>query len=116
MPLAASRFTSATPPAAIRLAAEQGDTIVAAHFEADGERLFPVSVCLRAIDRHHLLRDIVYCVTESQNLSISRLDTVTHDRIVETTVDFEVHSLPELEAAMSAMSEIPGVDEVERRH
>ena len=84
-------------PSAIRLASEQGDSIVAVNFEEDDRFLFPVRICIRGVDRHHLLNDVVACVTEKQNLSISKLVTETKDRIVETTVDFEVHSAEELQ-------------------
>lgn len=101
-------------PSAIRLASEQGDSIVAVNFEEDDRFLFPVRICIRGVDRHHLLNDVVACVTEKQNLSISKLVTETKDRIVETTVDFEVHSAEELQQAIDSISEINNVDEVAR--
>lgn len=101
-------------PSAIRLASEQGDSIVAVNFEEDDRFLFPVRICIRGVDRHHLLSDVVACVTEKQNLSISKLVTETKDRIVETTVDFEVHSAEELQQAIDSISEINNVDEVPR--
>lgn len=101
-------------PSAMRLASEQGDSIVAVNFEEDDRFLFPVRICIRGVDRHHLLSDVVACVTEKQNLSISKLVTETKDRIVETTVDFEVHSAEELQQAIDSISEINNVDEVAR--
>ncbi len=101
-------------PDAIRMASEQGDTIVAVNFEEHEAFLFPVRICIRGIDRHHLLSDVVACITEKQNLSISRLNTVTVDRIVETSVDFAVHSVRELEMAMQSISAIRNVDEISR--
>lgn len=99
---------------AIRMASEQGDSIVTVNFEEQEAFLFPVRICIRGIDRHHLLSDIVGCITEQQNLSISRLNTVTVDRIVETSVDFTVHSVNELEKAMESIAGISNVDEVSR--
>ena len=96
------------------MASEQGDSIVAVNFEEHEAFLFPVRICIRGIDRHHLLSDVVACITEKQNLSISRLNTVTIDRIVETSVDFAVHSVRELENAMQSISAIRNVDEVSR--
>ena len=63
---------------------------------------------------YHLLSDVVACITEQQNLSISKLHTVTQDRIVETTVDFEVHSSNELKQAIENIRRIKNVDEVAR--
>lgn len=99
---------------AIRMASEQGDSIIAVGFEENPVFLYPVRICIRGIDRHHLLRDVVECITEKQNLSISQLNTVTVDRIVETSVDFDVHSVNELEKAMESIANIKNVDEVSR--
>lgn len=99
---------------AIRQASKQGDTIVDIDFKEDEQFLFPVRICIRAIDRHHLLNNVVACITEQQNLSISRLHTETQDRIVETTVDFKVHSADELQQAIDRISKIRNVDEVAR--
>lgn len=99
---------------AIRQASKQGDTIVAVDFKENEQFLFPVRVCIRGIDRHHLLSDVEACITEQQNLSISELHTVTQDRIVETTVDFEVHSSNELKQAIENIRKIKNVDEVAR--
>lgn len=101
-------------PSAIRQASEHGDSIVAVNFEEDDRFLFPMRICIRGVDRHHLLSDVVACVTEKQNLSISKLVTETKDRIVETTVDFEVHSAEELQQAIDSIGEINNVDEVAR--
>lgn len=99
---------------AIRQASKQGDTIVAVDFKENEQFLFPVRICIRGIDRHHLLSDVVACITEQQNLSISKLHTVTQDRIVETTVDFEVHSSNELKQSIDNIRRIKNVDEVAR--
>ena len=99
---------------AIRQASKQGETIVAVDFKENEQFLFPVRICIRGIDRHHLLRDVVACITEQQNLSISKLHTETKDRIVETTVDFEVHSSNELQQAIDNIRRIKKVDEVAR--
>lgn len=99
---------------AIKRASEQGDSIVSAEFEVNEQLVYPVRISIRSIDRHHLLIDVVSCITEQQNLSISRLVTETKDRIVETTVDFSVHSAGELERAMESIGNIRNVDEVTR--
>ncbi|MCD8309716.1 MAG: HD domain-containing protein [Prevotellaceae bacterium] len=101
-------------PEAIRMASQQGDSIVAVNFEEREEFLFPVRIYIRGIDRHHLLSDVVACITEKQSLSISRLTTTTVDNIVETSVDFEIHSENELEQTMNSIAAIKHVDEVAR--
>lgn len=101
-------------PDAIRMASEQGDSIVAVNFEENEAFLFPVRIYIRGIDRHHLLNDVVACITEQQNLSLSRLNIVTVDHIVEASADFAVHSVNELEKAMESIAGIKNVDEVSR--
>ena len=83
-------------------------------FKENEQFLFPARICIRGIDCHHLLSDVVACITEQQNLSISRLQIETKDRIVEAMVDFEVHSSNELQQAIDYIRRIKNVDEVAR--
>ena len=98
---------------AIRLASQHGDSIVAVNFE-DSQDLYPVRISVRAIDRYHLLSDLVDCITEKLHLSMRGLRTETTDNIGVCTIDFAVHSMGELQMAMDSIAAIPGVDEVQR--
>ena len=60
---------------------------------------------------YHLLSDVVACITEQQNLSISELHTVTQDRIVEITVR---NISANLVQAIENIRRIKNVDEVAR--
>ena len=99
---------------AIRLASQHGDSIVAVNFEEECSCLYPVRISVRAIDRYHLLSDLVDCITEQLRLSMIGLRTETADNIGVCTIDFAVHSMTELEKAMSSIAAIAGVDEVQR--
>lgn len=99
---------------AIRLASQDGDSIVAVNFDDDTNRLYPVRISVRAIDRYHLLSDLVECITEKLHLSMRGLRTETADNIGVCTIDFAVHSMGELQTAMESIGTIPGVDEVQR--
>ncbi len=101
-------------PDAIRLASQQGDSIVAVNFEESPSVLYPVRIKVRGIDRYHLLSDLIDCITEKLHLSMTRLCTETVDRIGECTIDFSIHSVNELLSAMDMISTIDGVDEVSR--
>ena len=59
--------------AAIRLASQRGDDIVAVNFEEDKEFLYPVRVDIVAVDRYHLLVDLVDCITNRLQLSLTNL-------------------------------------------
>ncbi len=99
---------------AIRLASQHGDSIVAVSFEEEQDRLYPVRISVRALDRYHLLSDLVECITEKLQLSMRGLRTETTDSIGVCTIDFAVHSMRELQGAMDSIAAIPGVDEVQR--
>lgn len=99
---------------AICRAYKEGDSMVVVNFEENDAFLYPVRIRIRGVDRHHLLNDIIMCITECQNLSISRLNVETVDRIVEMSVDFSVHSVKELQRVMDSISTTDNVDEVLR--
>ena len=99
---------------AIRLASQHGDSIVAVNFEDECSCLYPVRISVRAIDRYHLLSDLVDCITEKLHLSMIGLKTETADNIGVCTIDFAVHSMHELQIAMNSIGAIDGVDEVQR--
>ena len=99
---------------AIRLASQDGDSIVAVDFEESVNRTFPVRISVRAIDRYHLLSDLVDCITEKLHLSMLGLRTETADNIGVCTIDFAVHSMNQFQTAMDSIAAIPGVDEVQR--
>jgi len=99
-------------PEAIKAASEYGDSIVAVKFEPNEKLTYPVSIQITAIDRYHLLRDIIDCFVEMQHLSLADLQVVTRDQIVTCVIVVPVHSSFELETTMHRISLIEGVDEV----
>lgn len=99
-------------PVAIQLASKQGDSIVSVDYQEQPDVLYPVSIQILAIDRHHLLSDMTNCITQELNLSIDALGTVTVDCIVNCTITFGVHSFLELQAIISQISAIKGIEEV----
>lgn len=101
-------------PEAIRQASENGDSIVSVNFDVDKSKLYRVRLSIVAIDRFHLLHDIMDCIVEQQRLSMMNLNTVMSDQIVNCIVDFGVHSADELSRTIENISKITGVDEVQR--
>jgi GTP pyrophosphokinase len=100
---------------AIMLASQDGDSITNVDFKEDPNLLYPVRIHIKAVDRHHLLHDLTSRITEKLNLSIKNLTTKTIDEIVDCTIDFSIHSARELQAIISDIYAIEGVDEVLRR-
>lgn len=100
---------------AIRLASQRGDDIVAVNFESDSDFLYNVRIDIRAVDRYHLLVDLIDCITNRLQLSLTHILTESKDEIVDCSMGFQVHSAAELQEAISSISEIDGVDEVKQR-
>ncbi len=101
-------------PEAIKLASENGNSIVSVAFNPEDSKRYPVTIKIVAIDRYHLLRDIIDCFVERQHLSMTQLSTHTEDEIVTCIIDFPVRSVDELHLTMEGISAISGVDEVRR--
>lgn len=99
---------------AIRLASQRGDDIVAVNFEEDKEFLYPVRVDVVAVDRYHLLVDLIDCITNKLQLSLTFISSKTVDEIVTSTLEFRVHSSGELQEVLNSISQIDGVDEVQQ--
>ena len=99
---------------AIRLASQHGDDIVAVNFDEDREFLYPVKIDIVVIDRNHLLVDLIDCITNKLQLSLTHISTRSHDAIGYCTMEFLVHSSSELQEVITSISQIDGVDEVKQ--
>lgn len=97
---------------AIRLASQRGDDIVAVNFEEDMSFVYPVRIVVTAIDRYHLLSDLIDCITNRLRLSLTRIFTECVDEIVTCSMDFKVHSSKELMQVITHISDIESVEEV----
>lgn len=97
---------------AIGLASRYGDSIVAVDYETQPAVVYPATVTLKAVDRQHLLSDIIDSISNKLHLSINDLHTVTEDEIVTTTINFFVHDYQELQTVVESILSIPDVDEV----
>ena len=101
-------------PMAIGLASQQGDSIVSVDLKETPDALYPVCIQILAVDRFHLLSDMINCITNELCLSIEFLSTSTADCIVQCTIKFGVHSFSELQTIISQVSDIESVEEVKR--
>lgn len=98
---------------AISLASSYGDEVKEVNFAPD-ETLYPVTLSVKAVDRHHLFIDLADCITNTLNLSMDSFNTRTERSIVVCNICFKVHSNNELRTIMNHISAIDGVDEVKR--
>ena len=98
---------------AISRAAQEGNAVKAIEFTNDDGSLYSVCVHVKAIDRFHLLGDLINCITNKLHLSIDSLKTDTVDEIVDCDIHFEVHSFVELQSVVADINSIENVEEVE---
>ncbi len=77
---------------------------------------YPVDLCLRAMDRSGLLRDIS-AVLADEKANVTTLSTHTDQKSLETVMDIsvDIRDLPTLSTAISRLEQIPNVISVERR-
>jgi len=100
-------------PLAVRLASQFGDSIVSVDFKPD-DTLYPVTIIIKAVDRYHLLVDLVDCISNELHLAMDSINTETSDSIVTLRISFAVHSFNELQTIIGRISAINAVDEVKR--
>lgn len=98
---------------AISMASSYGDDVVPVDFTAD-DKLYPVTLKVRAVDRNHLFIDIVDCITNTFRLPMESINSVTERNIVVSKIRFGVHSYSELKTIINHISAIESVDEVKR--
>jgi len=101
-------------PEAVKLASENGDSIVAVNFAPEKSITYNVRVKIVTIDRYHLLRDIIDCFAEKQHIQMTHIEAWADEAIVTCMIDFLVHSSDELYDTMNKISMLNGVDEVQR--
>lgn len=99
-------------PVAVKLAAEHGDAIVTVEeLTETPELLFTSKISIVAIDRPRLMSDIIECIS-GQGLSMTGLESTTKDWIVNSTIEFGIHSYDELKAVIDRIAAIDGVEDV----
>lgn len=102
-------------PEAIRMASENGNSIVAIEdFEPCPDCLYPVSIDITGIDRDYLAHEILNCIVEKHHLPISNLSMVAKENIVSCHIEFSVHSGKEFKEIKTLITAIDNVEEVGR--
>ena len=99
---------------AIGMASQHGDSIVSVDYNESPATLYPVCIQIYAVDRIHLLSDMINCITNELHLSMNSLSTNTKDCIAQCTISFCIHSFSELQTIIAQISAIDGVEEVKR--
>lgn len=101
-------------PDVIRLASKHGDSIEPFEYHVDPTQSYPVTLKVRAIDRYHLLIDLIDHITNKLHLTIDSLTTTTADEIVDCRITFFVKSVADLLSTQTELYHIEGVDEIQQ--
>ncbi len=100
---------------ALSIASARGNTIVSVtDFEAQPNVTYPVNIHITAVDRYHLLRDIIHCIVEEHKLPMTSLTTQAKDEIFVCDICFAVHSVTELNETVVAIARLEGVEQVKK--
>ncbi|MDE6206574.1 MAG: HD domain-containing protein [Muribaculaceae bacterium] len=100
-------------PDAVSLASQHGDSICSVDYTPD-DTLYTQTIVVTAVDRYHLLIDLVDTISNHLHLAIESINTSTADNIVTVTIRLGVHSFDELQSIISSITAIDGVDTVKR--
>lgn len=82
-------------PTAISVAAQQGDIIENVSLPASN-KVYPVTVFIKAVNRDGFLLDLIVEISQKNLLSIESIKSTTEDEIIDCTIVFYVHSINEL--------------------
>ena len=117
-------------PEAIRMASKFGDNVVSVDYATDVtappivvhsptsitiNRIgfsYPVTLSIKAVDRTRLLMDLTSEIADGLKLNMDSLSINTRDCIVDCTVTIMVHSVQEMNSAITRIREIRGVEAV----
>lgn len=99
-------------PDVILQASKFGDNVVAITLPESPDKVYPITLSIQAVDRYHLLVDLIDHITNILGLNIDSLTTTTIDSIVNCRITFFVHSVNEFIRAKEHIYNIKGVDEV----
>ena len=100
---------------ALSIASARGNTIVSvSDFYAEPNVLYPVGIHIKAIDRYHLLRDIIHCIVEDHKLPLTSITMGVKDEIFTCDIRISVHSVTELNETVFSLADLEGVDQIRK--
>ena len=100
---------------ALSLASARGNTIVSVtDFNTEPNALYPVGIHITAIDRYHLLRDIIHCIVEDHKLPLTSITMGVKDELFTCDIRISVHSVIELNDTVFSLANLEGVDQIRK--
>lgn len=97
---------------AVSEAAQRGDVIESVDLTHDKNRVHPITILIRGVDKDGFLLGLIKEISEKQQLSIISINSTTTDNIIDCTVVLSVHSINELHNIENAIREMDNIYEV----
>jgi len=97
-----------------RMRTREPERLIEANWGAARDEVFPVDVVIEAMDRQGLLRDITE-VLSRERINVTAANTLTRNMASRMAFTVEVRDLEQLNRALSAVREVPGVVSAGRR-
>ena len=83
-------------------------------FETEPNVLYPVGIHITAVDRYHLLRDIIHCIVEDHKLPLTSITMGVKDELFTCDIRISVHSVTELNETVLSLASLEGVDQIKK--
>ncbi len=101
-------------PIAIRLSAQQGNSIVAASWSSEKILSYLTTVEVRGIDRIGILLDVTKIISEQLDVNIREVSFSSHDGIFEGKIALYVRNNEDLKDIMDQVSSVKGIERISR--
>lgn len=101
-------------PEADSMASKFGDRIVTPKWIVDTYANFPVRLAMKGIDRMGLMHEISGKISQENKISFKNINIHTQDGLFEGFMDIWVHDTETMESVIRLLSEINGIQTVER--
>lgn len=97
-----------------RLASRYGDRVVVPEFSDEDGGEFKVRVSLRGIDRVGILNELTQYISFTMGINMSEINITSKDGVMEGFIELNVQDRKNLEAMLSGLQKIEGIQSVVR--
>jgi len=99
----------------LNLREESRNRLIEVEWGDSGIQTYPVSLIIRAVDRHRLLSDITMLLSD-EKVNVIAINTLSdkHKQTAKMSVTIEIQDLQQLNRAMDKISQLPNVTYVSR--
>lgn len=96
------------------LASKQGDKVLAVRWSKHFIMSFLAKIAITGIDRIGLINELTKVISGAMGINIRKLSIESHDGVFDGTIELYVHSTDDLEKMSRKISQIRGIESVNR--